>query len=397
MARAPSAFGVADGLGRAKPDPSAGGRTATFVPRPAPRIALDAMASDHGPGVLIDGGLRAARGCGLSLILVGDRAVLERELASRDVSGLNVSIHHASEVVGMDEKPSEAIRRKKDSSILSACRLVKDGMADGVVSAGNSGASMAAGLFVLGRVKGVERPALASIMPTGKGRPVVLCDVGANVDCKPSQLFQFGLMAEILSRDILRVERPRVGLLSIGEEEGKGNVAVKEAFDLLKASKLNFIGNVEGRDIFSGDVDVVVCDGFVGNVALKLSEGLAMTLVGALKAELTGNLWTKIGTWIVKPALRRFANLVDYAEYGGAPLLGLKGPLFVCHGKSNAKSIASALTMAATYAASDAHEHLLEGLSQTAVTAEPAPVPASSASTAPGAPTPSDATAAAAG
>lgn len=332
-----------------------------------PRIAVDAMGGDFGSGVLIDGALKAARlarqdGAPMALVLVGDEASLSKELASRDLTGLDVTIRHASQVVDMHEKPSEALRRKKDSSIQVACRLVKEGQADGVVSAGNSGASLAAGMFTLGRVPGIERPALASIMPTGKGQPVVLCDVGANVDCKPSHLYQFGLMAEVLARDVLNVAAPRVGLLSIGEEEGKGNILVKEAFELLRDSPVNFIGNVEGRDIFTGDVDVVVCDGFVGNVALKLSEGLASTLARVLKRELTSNFITKLGTMLAMKALKRFSRLVDYAEYGGAPLLGLRGILLVCHGASNEKSIASAVTMAAKFVRSNAGAHLVEGL-----------------------------------
>ena len=221
----------------------------------------------------------------------------------------------------MDEKPSDILRRKKNASIQVACRLVRDGAAQGVVSAGHSGASVACGMFIMGRIPGVERPALASLLPTEK-EPVVLLDVGATVDCKPYNIFQFGLMGDAFARDILNKESPRVGLLSIGEEEGKGNSQVKEAYELFKmAQNLNFSGNIEGRDLFTGEMDVAVCDGFVGNVALKLSEGLGLSLSRVLKRELLNSgFLPKLGSLLAKSAFRRFAKVVDYAEYGGAPL-----------------------------------------------------------------------------
>ena len=230
------------------------------------------------------GAVDAARE-GIAVVLVGDEDRINQELARLDVEGLDITVVHASQVVKMDDKPADALRRKKDSSIQVACRLVKKGEADGVISAGNSGATVACGMFVMGRIKGVLRPALAGILPTEK-EPVILIDVGANVDSKPAHMFQFGLMADVLAKHVLERKDPSVGLLSIGEEEGKGNAAVRETFDLLRESNLRFIGNVEGRDIFTGDVDVVVCDGFVGNVALKLSEGLAQSMGRILKEEL---------------------------------------------------------------------------------------------------------------
>ncbi|GAB6124668.1 phosphate acyltransferase PlsX [Humidesulfovibrio idahonensis] len=327
------------------------------MPDKPTRIAVDAMGGDIGPRVNVPAAVQVARE-GVHITLVGDADVLRAELARHEgADALPIAIHHASQVVDMDEKPSEALRRKKDSSIQVACQLVKDGQADGVVSAGNSGASVACGMFVLGRIKGVERPALASILPTEKD-PVVLIDVGANVDSKPFHLAQFGIMGDVLARDVLGVERPRVGLLSIGEEEGKGNVMVKEAFDLLKQTSLNFVGNVEGRDIFTGDLDVAVCDGFVGNICLKLSEGLARSFGRVLKRELKRHMLSRMGAALSMGSLKNFARMMDYAEYGGAPLLGLKSILIVCHGASNQKAVTNAIRMAATYVDKKAHEHL---------------------------------------
>ena len=237
-------------------------------------IAVDAMGGDLGPSVVVPGAIEAARQTGAKILLVGNEATLDGELNRLSPSGVDLEIVHAPEVAGMDEKPSDILRRKKNASIQVACRLVRDGAAQGVVSAGHSGASVACGMFIMGRIPGVERPALASLLPTEK-EPVVLLDVGATVDCKPYNIFQFGLMGDAFARDILNKESPRVGLLSIGEEEGKGNSQVKEAYELFKmAQNLNFSGNIEGRDLFTGEMDVAVCDGFVGNVALKLSEGL---------------------------------------------------------------------------------------------------------------------------
>ncbi|MDY7002136.1 MAG: phosphate acyltransferase PlsX, partial [Thermodesulfobacteriota bacterium] len=289
------------------------------MPENKPCIAVDAMGGDFGPRVVVPGAVKAAREKNFALCLVGDESLISAELDQCDTGDVPVHVVHADDVAGMREKPSDVLRRKKNSSIQIACNQVKQGLAHGVVSAGNSGATVACGMFIVGRIKGVERPALASVMPTEKD-PMVLIDVGANVDSKPSHLFQFGLMADIFARDVLGISNPRVGLMSIGEEEGKGNVLVREAFDLLRESSMNFVGNVEGRDVFTGDVDVVVCDGFVGNVALKLSEGLASSMGRLLKREMTRGFAGKLGTGLAKSGLRRFARIVDYAEYGGAPL-----------------------------------------------------------------------------
>ena len=324
-------------------------------------IAVDAMGGDLGPSVVVPGAIEAARQTGAKILLVGNEATLDGELNRLSPSGVDLENVHAPEVAGMDEKPSDILRRKKNASIQVACRLVRDGAAQGVVSAGHSGASVACGMFIMGRIPGVERPALASLLPTEK-EPVVLLDVGATVDCKPYNIFQFGLMGDAFARDILNKESPRVGLLSIGEEEGKGNSQVKEAYELFKmAQNLNFSGNIEGRDLFTGEMDVAVCDGFVGNVALKLSEGLGLSLSRVLKRELLNSgFLPKLGSLLAKSAFRRFAKVVDYAEYGGAPLLGLQNISIVCHGRSNAKAICNATRMATLFVEKETNKRLME-------------------------------------
>ena len=324
-------------------------------------IAVDAMGGDLGPSVVVPGAIEAARQTGAKILLVGNEATLDGELNRLSPSGVDLEIVHAPEVAGMDEKPSDILRRKKNASIQVACRLVRDGAAQGVVSAGHSGASVACGMVIMGRIPGVERPALASLLPTEK-EPVVLLDVGATVDCKPYNIFQFGLMGDAFARDILNKESPRVGLLSIGEEEGKGNSQVKEAYELFKmAQNLNFSGNIEGRDLFTGEMDVAVCDGFVGNVALKLSEGLGLSLSRVLKRELLNSgFLPKLGSLLAKSAFRRFAKVVDYAEYGGAPLLGLQNISIVCHGRSNAKAICNATRMATLFVEKETNKRLME-------------------------------------
>lgn len=329
----------------------------------SPVIAVDAMGGDFGPSLVVPAALEAARHGGFSVVLVGDAAAVRREVARQDCSGLTFDVVHASEVALMGEKPSEILRRKKDASIQVACRLVKDGLAHGVVSPGHSGASVACGMFIMGRIPGVDRPALMSVLPSEK-LPTVVLDVGANVDSKAHHLFQFGLMADAYAKTVLERSAPSIGLLSIGEEEGKGNSLVKEAYDIFKLThNVNFVGNVEGRDMFTGDVDIIVCDGFVGNVALKLAEGLSTSLSRLLKRELlSSTLAAKVGTFLAKGAFKRFARFVDYAEYGGAPLLGLQGIVIVCHGRSNAKAITNAVKMAATFVSKGTNERLIANI-----------------------------------
>ncbi len=327
------------------------------------KIAVDAMGGDNAPAIVVQGAVAAARELGLSVILVGDECVVSRELGREKPPPGLLEIYHCAEVVGMDEGPADAVRRKKNSSIRVAFDLVKSGRAQAVVSAGNSGATLAAGMFVLGRLKGVERPAIAGVFPTLKGRTVVI-DLGANVDCKPSFLFQFAIMAETYARVALGVEHPRVGLLSIGEEDSKGNDLVRQVRLLLKGSSLNFVGNIEGRDILSGETDVVVCDGFVGNVVLKLAEGMAEAMGVMLANELKADFISRLGTMLALPALKRFKRKVDYNEFGGAPLLGINGVGIISHGGSSAKAIRNAIRTAAEMVSGDVPGRMQEGLSR---------------------------------
>ncbi len=325
-----------------------------------PIIAVDAMGGDFGPSVLVPGALEASRTDNLKVLLVGDTPRIEAVLAKSNLDGVDFDIVHAEEVVLMNEHPADVLRRKKKSSIQIGCRLVKDHVADAVVSAGHSGAAVACGMFIIGRLKGVERPALCAMLPTEK-TPVVLLDAGANVDCRPYHLFQFGLMGDAFARDILDYESPRVSILSIGEEEGKGNSQVKEAFDLLKGAKnLNFMGNAEGRDIFTGDLDVIVCDGFVGNIVVKMSEGMAKSLTHMLKRCFKSSVPAMLGALLAKGAFKNFRRTIDYAEYGGAPLLGLKNLAIVCHGRSNSLAMTNAIRMAGTFVRKKTVERLAE-------------------------------------
>src|ERR1051325_4447391 len=313
-------------------------------------IAVDAMGGDHAPKSEVEGAIRATRALDVKVILVGIEDVIRQELeAHENAADLPIEIVHASEVITMDDSAAKAVRAKKDSSIRIACRLVRDGKAHGVVSAGNTGAAMATSKLVQGMIRGVDRPALASAFPTVKGTPVVVLDVGANVDSTPEMLAQFAVMGEVYSRIIFRIPRPRVGLLSIGEEEHKGNDLTRAATPLLKALPLNFIGNVEGRDIYSGEADVIVCDGFIGNVALKVSEGLVETIKFMLQDSLTATVTRKIGYVLAHVAFDDFKKRLDYSEYGGAPLLGLKGVCIICHGSSNANAIKNSIRVAAEF------------------------------------------------
>ncbi len=329
-------------------------------------IALDAMGGDYGPEKLIAGALLAAQQEKLRISLVGDENLLQSHLnnvVSNPETHSCIDIVHASEVVGMDEYPVDAIRRKKDSSIMVAYNLARKGTVQGVVSAGNSGATLAAALRQLGRIKNVSRPGIASMFPTLKN-PVIIMDIGANVDCRPLQLFQFGVMAAAFSR-MYGAAQPRVGLLSIGEETGKGNTLVKETYNLLKQSSLNFIGNVEGRDVYKGDVDVIICDGFVGNISLKISEGLAEAILQMLKEEIKRSTIAKLGYFLARPAFKKFQKRVDYAEYGGAPLLGINGTGIICHGKSSPQAIKNAILIAAKMVRNNINLGIAESIAMT--------------------------------
>ena len=322
-------------------------------------IAVDAMGGDHAPKSEVDGAIRAARSLDVRIVLVGKQDVLRKELALHgDIRGLPIEIQHASEQVTMDDSAAKAVRTKRDSSIRVASRLVREGVADGVVSAGNTGATMATAKMVQGMLPGVDRPALASAFPTLKGTPVVVVDVGANVDCSPRMLGQFAVMGDIYSRAIFHTHRPRVGLLSIGEEEHKGNDLTRAATPLLKSLPIHFIGNVEGRDIYTGETDVIVCDGFIGNVALKVSEGLVDMIYQMLRESLEATITRKIGYVLARTAFQDFKKRVDYSEYGGAPLLGIRGVCIITHGRSNANAIKNAIRVAAEFAVGKINERI---------------------------------------
>ena len=312
-------------------------------------IAVDGMGSDNSPVSEIEGVVAAAKTWNVKIILVGKESVLRPMLNKVGGSSLPIEIRNAEEVVGMDEPPTAALRKKKDSSIRIAADLVRNNEAAGLVSAGNTGAVMATSKMVFGMVPGVDRPALATVLPTLTGHSVML-DVGANVACKPHHLVQFAVMGYLFSKKIVGVASPRVGLLSVGEEESKGNDLVKEVHQTLKQADLNFIGNVEGRDIFNGRVDVIVCDGFTGNVALKTSEGLVEAMLELMKEELTRNMKARLGAALSRQAFQRLKKRLDYSEYGGAPLLGLRGASIICHGRSSGNAIKNAIRVAKDFA-----------------------------------------------
>jgi phosphate acyltransferase len=314
-------------------------------------IALDAMGSDRAPRPEIEGAIQAARQHGVRVSLVGPENLIRSELQRYPASAtLPLQIAHASEVITMEDKAVQAVRAKRDSSLRVGLRLVRDGDADGFVTAGNTGAAMATAKMVLGALPGVDRPALAAVFPTTIGTVAILLDVGANVDCKPHNLEQFAVMGEMYFRSMFGVRRPRVGLLSIGEEESKGNELTREAFSLLKQLPLNFIGNVEGGDLYGGQVDVIVADGFVGNVALKTSEGVANLVRATLRETLKATITRQVGYLLSRSAFSDFKKRFDHTEYGGAPLLGVKGVCFITHGSSNANAIKNAIRVAAEFA-----------------------------------------------
>lgn len=328
------------------------------------KIAVDAMGGDFAPEQIVFGALRAAKTIDCEIVLVGNEARLRFLLdKERDWKKLPITVHPASEVIGMDEHPADAVRQKKDSSVVVATRLVRDGVCDAVISAGSTGAAVTAAQLILKRIRGIKRPAIATPIPTPKGVTLLL-DSGANVDSKPLHLLQSALMGSIYSELIFGAEEPRVGLLNIGEEETKGDELVKETYPLLQSmTTVNFVGNAEGRDVPKGNFDVVVCDGFVGNVVLKFGEGLAKTIGRLVKDEVKGSgFFTKLGAFLIKPALMRLVKKLDVTEYGGAPLLGVDGCCIISHGSSNAKAICSAIRVANDFARSKVLDRIRDAI-----------------------------------
>ncbi|MGE5308253.1 MAG: phosphate acyltransferase PlsX [Deltaproteobacteria bacterium] len=311
------------------------------------KIIVDAMGGDYAPEVVIDGTVAAVKEYGVSVGLVGDEPRIRQLLQKARFSSPLLTVHHADEVVEMHESAATSFRRKRNSSIAIGLRMVKDGQGDAFFSAGNTGAVVCASTLTLGLLPGIERPGIGTVMPTLKGACLMI-DVGANIDPKPIHLLQYGIMGEAYAKIILRIAAPRIGLLNVGEEDSKGTGSLKEAFEMLSKTRLNFIGNVEGKHIFSGDCDVIVCDGFVGNVALKVSEGLAEAMGKFLKRHILSNPVGILAGLMLKPTFKKIRKEIDYSEYGGAPLLGVNGVVIIGHGRSNAYAIKNAIRFART-------------------------------------------------
>jgi glycerol-3-phosphate acyltransferase PlsX len=336
-------------------------RRTRIRPHHAVTIALDAMGTEAGPDEALIGAFAAVESLPhVTVICTGDKKRLQAGIDQHGLYNRRLQIEHASEVVGMHEKPHDSLR-KQDSSVIVAARLVHDKRAGGMISPGNTGATMAACMVTWRRLPGISRPAIAAVLPHPL-RPCLLLDVGANVDCKARNLLHFAFMGSVYSRFVLHRRNPRIGLLSNGEEESKGNEVVREAHELLRGSTLNFRGNAEGRDLMNGSFDVVVCDGFVGNTILKFGEGLSEFIMTNLKEEVQRNMVSQLGALAMLPALKKFKKQVDHTEYGGAPLLGLNGTCVICHGSSRAKAIMNAIRVAADLVASRVNEHVLEVL-----------------------------------
>jgi len=332
-------------------------------------IAVDAMGGDHAPRSEVEGSVLAAQEYGVRVLLVGQPNVIRAELARHSPPTVPIEIVPASEVITMEDHPAQAFRRKKDSSVHVGARLVKDRVADGFVSAGNTGAVMTTAKFIMGTLSSVDRVALAAPFPNARGGVSVLLDVGANVDSKPEHLLQFGVMGEIYYRVTFGSRKPRVGLLSVGEEEIKGNELTRAVYDRLKALPVHFVGNVEGGDLFSGKVDVIVCDGFVGNIALKIYEGLAMEVMKFLRKTYKSSFASQVGYLLSKGAMKGIRQTMDYSEYGGAPLLGVRGVCVIGHGRSNANAVKNAIRVAAGLARARINERIEQELSLTQVKA----------------------------
>ena len=326
------------------------------------KIALDGMGGDKAPAVVVEGAVMAANHFGYNIVLVGKSDMLGKELSKHKITKGNIDINDASQVVGMGESPTVSIRSKKDSSISVAVRMVKEKKADAFVSAGNTGAVVCAATFMLGLLSGIGRPGISIVFPTSSGVDAMMIDVGANIDPKPEHLFQYALMADAYFKYIHGKDNPLIGLLSIGEEATKGTGSIKDTHKLLNQSKLNFIGNVEGRDIFTGKCDIVLTDGFVGNVALKITESLAGAVGALLKKELSRNFMTKMGAALCSSTFAALKKELDYAEYGGAPLLGVDGTVIISHGSSSARAIMNAVRAAARFSSNNVNRHILEGI-----------------------------------
>ncbi|MCD8180540.1 MAG: phosphate acyltransferase PlsX [Firmicutes bacterium] len=326
------------------------------------KIIIDAMGGDHAPHAPVEAAVKAVKELGVEIILVGVTDVLKKELSGYDYPKDKISIAHADDVISNHEEPAKAVRNKKNASVVVAANMLKNGEGDAMLSMGNTGALLASGLLIVGRIKGVLRPALATLLPSAKG-PKMLIDAGANTNCKPENLVQFAIMGSIYMKNVLAIESPTVGLMSNGEEEGKGDELTKETFPLLKNAPVNFIGNIEGRDVMEGTADVITCDGFVGNVILKTVEGMGHVVSQNVKGIFTKSLFTKIGALFVMNGLNEFKQTMDYREYGGAPLLGTKRPVIKGHGSSDSKAVFSAIYQAKKFVETNVIDEIVKNIS----------------------------------
>lgn len=314
------------------------------------RIVIDGMGGDNAPQSNVEGAVNAIKEYGINLVITGDKDILEKEFSKYDFDKEKLEIIHTTEVIENEDKPVKAIRSKKDSSMVVALRLVKEGYADAVISAGNTGALLAGGLFVVGRIKGIDRPCLCPAIPNAKKGMTLIADGGANADCKPRNLVEFAAMSNIYAKKVLGISNPRVALANVGLEEGKGNDLVKKAYEELKNVDLNFIGNVEARDVINDYTDIIVCDGFTGNILLKSAEGVAISVMGLLKETFLSSTKGKLGAMLLKDDLRKLKSFMDYAEYGGAPLLGVNGGVIKAHGSSDSRAIKNAINQGIKFA-----------------------------------------------
>lgn len=325
------------------------------------KIIIDAMGGDNAPKAPVEAAVRAAKELDVEIILVGKTDVIKEELAKYNYTGSAISIAHAEDVISNHEEPAKAVRSKKDASVVVAANMLKNGEGDAMLSMGNTGALLASGLLIVGRIKGVLRPALATLLPSAKG-PKMLIDAGANTNCKKENLVQFGIMGSIYMKNVLKIKNPTVGLMSNGEEEGKGDELTKETFPLMKTAPINFIGNIEGRDVMEGTADVITCDGFVGNVILKTVEGMGHVVSNKVKGIFTKGLFTKLGALFVMKGLNEFKQTMDYREYGGAPLLGTKKPVIKGHGSSDSKAVFSAIYQAKQFVETNVIEDIVNNI-----------------------------------
>jgi len=316
------------------------------------KIIVDTLGGDKGPGEVVKGSILAIEELGVNITLIGNEETLKREIIKYDYPKDKIEIVNATEEITNEDEPTKAIRRKKNSSMVIGLEMLRDGLGDGFVSAGSTGALLSGGIFIVKRIKGIKRAALASVFPTKNGFSFLL-DIGANADCKPEYLQQFAIMGSIYSEKVLGINSPKVGLINIGTEKGKGNQLVKDSYELLSNSRINFIGNLEARDIPEGTVDVMVCDGFIGNIVLKLTEGLASSGASMLKDEITKSFFAKLGALMLKPNLKVFKEKLDYREYGGAPLLGISKPVIKAHGSSDALAFKNAIRQTKTFIEND--------------------------------------------